>query len=414
MTGTGLVQFVSFVKIVLSYYTLQLGRGAAVSFLLMGLILLFRRLCRNAVFLKGMLWSVLLLSPFVGRLKCFYEWPFIPSGMWTCLCMQFPWVCGLLYLTGCIATLTHICRKRRSVNRFVTEMRTDWIKGTEIHVCESQVTPFTSGIFSPKLVIPAFMLEQYESKDLEIIVLHEKTHIRLGHLLFYLVWDVFHILFWINPLFLLCLKYFKEDMEDICDRVTIKESNGTAYAYGSLLLKSIRGLRDETDMEASTATFAGDSQFKALKRRIKRVAQYRVYRRMHVYGMAAFTALLLLTALIIIFRQSYARYETNKSIELYNAAGTRLLVEDSDELRSMISFDDHQLYVCGDRLKSILERREVDETEYAVSFGGYFKLPGFGGGFCCGFIDWEILRGPLVQVPYQKPKSPYLQIFLLL
>jgi len=407
-------QFASFLKFVLSYYVLQLGRGAAVSFLLMGLILLLRGLCGKAVFLKGLLWSILLLCPFVGRLKCFYEWPLIPSGLWTFLCMRFPWTCGLLYLAGCFATLTYIRGKRYRVCRFVMGLRKDRFQGTEIYVCDSPITPFTSGIFSPKLVLPAFMLVQYKREDLELIILHEKTHIRLGHLLFYLIWDVLRILFWVNPLFALCLKYFKEDMEDICDRATIKGSGRTAHAYGALLLKSIRGLRDETDMAASAVTFAGDRQFQALKRRIERVAQYRAYRRMPIYGMTVFTTLLLLTALTIVFQQSYARYEANESIELYSTAGTRLLIEDGDELRSAISFDDHRLYIRGDRLKAILERKGISDTEYAVSFGGYFKLPGFGGGFCCEFIDREILNGPLVQVPYQKPESLYLQIFLLL
>ncbi len=406
-------QFASFFKIVLSYYTLQLGRGAAVSFLLMGLVLLFRGVCRNTVFLKGLLWSILLLCPFVGRLKCFYEWPLIPSGLWTYLCMAFPWTCGLLYLAGCLATLTYIYSKRRRVCRFVTGMRKDWLQGTEIYVCDSPVTPFTAGTFSPKLVLPAFMLAQYKNEDLEIIVLHEKTHIRLGHLLYYLIWDVLHILFWINPLFTVCIKYFKEDMEDICDRVTIKKCNCTAHAYGTLLLKSIRGLQGKTDMAASNVTFAGDRQFQALKRRIEQVAQYRVYRRMPIYGMIAFTTLIFLTVLTIVIQHSYARYEANESIELYSSAG-RLLVADSNELRSAISFDNQQLYICGDKLKAILEHKGINDAEYAVSFGGYFKLPGFGGGFCCEFIDMETLNGPLVQVPYQKPESLYLQIFLML
>ncbi len=407
-------QFVPILKIALSYYTLQLGRGALVSLLLMGLVLLLRCICRNAVFLKGSLWSILLLCPFVGRLKCFYEWPLFPSGLWTWLCMQRPWACGLLYLAGCLATLTYICGKRRSVYRFVTGMRKDQIQGTEIYICDSPITPFTSGVFSPKIVLPAFMLAQYKREDLEVIVLHEKTHIRLGHLLYYLIWDVLRILFWIDPLFTFCLKYFKEDMEDICDRVTIKEGNCTAHAYGTLLLKSIRRLQAETDMAASAVTFAGDRQFQALKRRIERVSQYRTYRRLSIYGMAAFTALLLFAALTIVFRQSYARYEANESIELYNVAGTRSLIEDGDELRSVMSFDDRQLYIRGDQLKAILERKGIDDAEYAVSFGGYFKLPGFGGGFCCEFIRREMLNGPLVQVPYQKPDSLYLRIFLLL
>lgn len=48
------------------------------------------------------------------------------------------------------------------------------------------VTPSTMGVFRHKIVIPEIILKEYSREELQTILLHEKTHIRLGHLLFYL------------------------------------------------------------------------------------------------------------------------------------------------------------------------------------------------------------------------------------
>ncbi len=52
------------------------------------------------------------------------------------------------------------------------------------------------------------------------------------------------------------MRYLKEDMEDICDRVTIQKGGSTAYEYGQVLLKSVKLLKAE-GVEISAA-FAGE------------------------------------------------------------------------------------------------------------------------------------------------------------
>ncbi|TGY98237.1 hypothetical protein E5329_00165 [Petralouisia muris] len=47
------------------------------------------------------------------------------------------------------------------------------------------------------------------------MILHEKIHIRLGHLWFYFLWDLLRCLLWPNPFLTLCTGYFRQDLEDI-------------------------------------------------------------------------------------------------------------------------------------------------------------------------------------------------------
>ena len=57
-----------------AYYATQLVRCAAFSFLLLGLVMLLRKmLFSRRTFIRGLLWSSFLLIPFLGKLKLFYE-----------------------------------------------------------------------------------------------------------------------------------------------------------------------------------------------------------------------------------------------------------------------------------------------------------------------------------------------------
>lgn len=73
-------------------------------------------------------------------------------------------------------------------------------------------------------MIPRRMEQEFTDDELRLVLLHEKVHIRSGHLWFYLVWDLCQMVLWINPLFILCRDFFLEDLENICDRITIQRS----------------------------------------------------------------------------------------------------------------------------------------------------------------------------------------------
>ena len=67
------------------------------------------------------------------------------------------------------------------------------------------MTPFVYGIFRPKIIIPKYLIEQEgrtcqqdDLDELSTILLHEKTHIRQGHLILLAIWNIIRILFWIK------------------------------------------------------------------------------------------------------------------------------------------------------------------------------------------------------------------------
>ena len=55
--------------------------------------------------------------------------------------------------------------------------------------------------------------------------------------------------------------YFREDMEENCDFVTIQRSRRNAYTYGQLILKSMRILQVEGEDFNMYATFTGDKEY---------------------------------------------------------------------------------------------------------------------------------------------------------
>ena len=184
--------------------------------------------------------------------------------------------CGVAYcyLLGMVISGVFIFRQRRKLHRQINSME-QWAIGKKVYISEMPVTPFTIGVFHSKVVVPKVMKDTFEAEELQAVLLHEKTHIRLGHLWFYLLWDVLCMVLWLNPLLTYCMGYLKEDMEDICDRVTIQKGGGNSYEYGQLLLKSIKLLKAEN--MGISATFVGEKDYQDLKRRVIKVAGYKPY-----------------------------------------------------------------------------------------------------------------------------------------
>ncbi len=107
-----------------AYYTTQLVRCAAFSFLLLRLVMLLRKmLFSGRTFIRGLLWSAFLLIPFLGKLKLFYENKAvvgitgrITHGTMTCL-----WA-GYIYMAGIIIAVVCIFGKRMRLRRLAAGM----------------------------------------------------------------------------------------------------------------------------------------------------------------------------------------------------------------------------------------------------------------------------------------------------
>lgn len=107
-----------------------------------------------------------------------------------------------------------------------------------IYISEKIVSPAVYGIVKPKIILPA----TYKDRDVELVILHEKTHIRSFDNLWRIIAFVIVAVHWFNPLCRLFLKGFLADLELSCDeRVLTKIGAERAKDYASSLLESRQG-----------------------------------------------------------------------------------------------------------------------------------------------------------------------------
>ena len=107
-----------------------------------------------------------------------------------------------------------------------------------IYLSEKIVSPAVYGIVKPKIILPV----SYKDRDIEFIILHEKTHIRSFDNLWRIIAFVIVAVHWFNPLSWLFLKGFLADLELSCDeRVLTKIGYDRAKDYAASLLESKQG-----------------------------------------------------------------------------------------------------------------------------------------------------------------------------
>ncbi len=401
-SGAGLLNFCAV------YYVIQLLKCVQISFMIFAFVFLLRKtFLKNKVFLKGVLWSLFLPVLFVGKIKFFYENIIgaILFSWWTEICKIHVWI-NWVYLCGIFIYAARLFYKKRKLKKLVAGMEKREVEGTFIYVTKMPVTPSTIGIFRPKIVMPEVILKEYDQKDLQTILLHEKTHIQLGHLLFYFLWDILRVILWLNPLLTMGTRYFREDMEEICDLVTIQRSRRKAYTYGQLLLKSMRVLQAENEHFNMFATFAGDKEYQNIRQRLTRIAQYKPYKRIAVVRILIVAILCIAAMVIWIQNISYDRYNEDSVMFAYGYDGKNVTFFDTNHvLQQMISYDDKYAYVDREAFENYLQENNAKGDIFIV-FGGFYKLPGVGGIGCSCYYEFGS-KEQVAKIPYENPMSDW-------
>ena len=395
---------ISFFHLCSVYYVVQLLKCVQISFMIFVIVFLLRKtLAKNRVFLKGALWSLFIPVVFVGKMKFFYEntigilW----FSWWNEICKIHVWL-NWLYLCGILVYAIRLFYKKRKLKKWMEHMEQRKVENTLFYVTKMPVTPSTIGLFRPRIVMPEIILKEYTKEELQIILLHEKTHIRLGHLFFYFMWDILRVLLWLNPLLTIGTKFFREDLEEICDWVTIQKSGGKAYHYGQLLLKSMKILQTEKEECNLFATFVGDKEYQNIRRRVIKITKYRPYKGILVVGLAAVSALCVMGVVFGIKACSYGRYNENNVMFAYGYDGKAVtFFDNSDCLRQMISYDDSYVYVDREDFEHYLDESNAT-GDICIVFGGFYKLPGIGGVGCSCYYEFGS-EDRIVKLSYENP-----------
>lgn len=409
---------INFLNACAVYYVVQLVRCVLLSFVVFAFVFALRKtVLKNRVFLKGALWSLFIPVLFIGKMKFFYENRIGVKlfSRLTVACMSHIWVCWL-YLCGVFLYAALLFYRRRKLKKMVAGMEKRKVDGTvAIYVTKTPITPSTVGVFRPKIVMPEAILKGYAGKEFQTILLHEKMHIRLGHLLFYVLWDILRALLWLNPFLAVGTKYFREDMEEICDWVTIKRSGDKAYAYGQLLLKSMRVLQAESEDFNMYATFAGDKEYQSVRQRVTRIAAYKPYKGVVAVSTLVATMLCVVVAFLWTQNVSYERYNPIDSIDVYDMGTGTKLVSDGKVLREAVSYDENYIYVNAETFQELICDSNVSYENICFYCGGYYKLPGIGGGSVgFGYLATANLENGILKIEYVKHEDIFEHIFKML
>lgn len=390
------------------YFTTQLARCAVFSVVLMGLVMLLRKVFfRERVFLRGMSWALFVVIPFLGKLKLFYENEMVVRLTWrmTAVTMSWRWV-GRMYMAGILVSVICIFGKWLRLRRSVAGMEKVVFEHVCIHVMDMKVTPFTVGLLKPKIVLPKVMMDSFSEDERKIIVQHELTHIRLGHLWCGFAWDLLRCFLWVNPFLSIFQKQFRADLEDICDKVCIQNSGTDAYEYGMILLKSLKMLRPGREDISPAAAYAGEKGFADMKRRMQEIAGFRPYRKRMCMGMAAGAVLVIMAALLAIHTHSYARCNESTDIMVCKYDGVGAIVsQDTEDLSRMISYDNEYVYVEREPFEDFLRENNA-EGEIYIYFGGFYKLPGLGGASEACFYESDP-KEETVRIPYESMRGDW-------
>ena len=396
----GMLQMVKAFDICVSYFVIQLGRCALISFFVLGAILLVRVfILKDKVFAKGMVWGIFLIVPFMGKLKVFYGDTIVtlPFLYWQGLCIKYMWVrCG--YLLGMIVSAIWLYCKQRKSTKAIKDLKADLGVDGTVYISELPVSPFSIGLFKPKIIIPDIMRKEFGETELHTIILHEKTHIQLGHIWIFMFWKILAVLLWINPFLIRSMSKLKEDMEVICDRVTIGRSGMNATGYGKLVIKSMALLKAEMN---DAVTFTGEKDFVSAKERIKHIRDYEPCKTGRIIttiicGTVVVVSLVFLTAKI-----SFPRYTELTDVTIMDENNQVVAQGKEDMFENVLVFEKNKVEINNKAFCDTVGSNDTEQKIYYVYWGGYMKIPGIGGamnGICIESLD----KGEKTCVPYKN------------
>lgn len=142
---------------------------------------------------------------------------------------------GLIWTIGLIAMITYSIVSYLVLKR---RLKTATLYADGIKQSELIDSPFVLGIIKPTIYIPYSLRD----RDLEFVLLHEKSHIKRKDHLWKLIGFVILSVYWFNPLVWIAYIIFCRDIESACDEkvvATFDDSSRKDYSI-ALLNCSVR------------------------------------------------------------------------------------------------------------------------------------------------------------------------------
>lgn len=146
---------------------------------------------------------------------------------------------------------------------------------TEVPLIQTMAitSPSLFGLFRPRLLIPASILEEFNAEQLKHIFVHELSHLKRNDVLLNWLLQGLLILHWFNPILWYAFYKLREDQEISCDAITLEHigiNDSKEYAY-TLIKLAESNLR--TPKIVSLAGLLGSSS--QIRRRITMIKTFR-------------------------------------------------------------------------------------------------------------------------------------------
>ncbi len=387
-----------FVDFMSAYFVTLLLRCTLISYGLTAIVLLIRgTVLKKTVFLKGIIWSVFLLLPFLGKLKAYYEVKSIAFPF--ALCQQvgitFVWFRVLFYAVIGIM-LFRLIKAEKDMDKLLNKAFKYNIGTEQVWVIDLPISPCAFGLIKPKIMLPKQMTDELSEEELKTVVLHERTHIRLGHLWIFFLWGVMSAVFWLNPLISLSFRFLREDMEQICDHVTITASGKDPYDYGELILKNIITFRNKT--MRIPAMFIGENGNKEIRARFIKINNYSPCNRNILMTMIFASCALMLGSFLLISKLSYPKYEILPDITITDEMGNVLADWEKVRDAGVVERSDDKFVVDAEKLRAILPKGFPRDKYVYFYYDIFMKIPGMGGGGYCAWLEDVPMQGEVEAV----------------
>lgn len=101
--------------------------------------------------------------------------------------------------------------------------------------------PFSCGLFAPKVVVPAALINELSPEQLDVVLGHELAHHRRGDLWVNALQIVAFVVFWFHPVYWLLNRSMRRVREDCCDDLLLARGLITPEACCETLLAVARG-----------------------------------------------------------------------------------------------------------------------------------------------------------------------------
>ena len=102
------------------------------------------------------------------------------------------------------------------------------------------------------------------------------------------------------------------------------------------------------------------------------------------------------------------------SIDVYDIGTGMQLIGDGKALRKTVRYDENFIYVNAEAFQELIKGSATSTENICFYCGGYYKLPGIGGGAGFGYLEAANLENGILKIEYVKHEDIFERMIKML